>query len=149
MAHTCILFAMRSSLLSDHKRQFEESNIPKDWESSNDDSDSVASNDGESDIDSVDGDSVVSWDGSVDGQSDVVGIYGDNKGPSNKVRRSNVSQTYFINHQNHHRFVKIASKDVFPPECTVRLTSIDYPQIEGKFTATTGGLTNLFYGCKD
>ena len=32
---------------------------------------------------------------------------------------------------------------------TVRSTSIDYPQIEGKFTATTGGLTNLFYGCKD
>ncbi len=30
---------------------------------------------------------------------------------------------------------------------TVCLTSIDYPQIEGKFTATTGGLTNLFYGC--
>ncbi len=22
-------------------------------------------------------------------------------------------------------------------------------QIEGKFTATPGGLTNLFYGCKD
>jgi hypothetical protein len=32
---------------------------------------------------------------------------------------------------------------------TVRSTSIDYPQIEGKFTATIGGLTNLFYGCKD
>jgi hypothetical protein len=32
---------------------------------------------------------------------------------------------------------------------TVRLTSVDYPQIEAKFTATTGGLTNLFYGCKD
>ena len=32
---------------------------------------------------------------------------------------------------------------------TVHLTSIDYPQIEGKFTATTGGLTNLFYDCKD
>jgi hypothetical protein len=31
----------------------------------------------------------------------------------------------------------------------VHLTSIDYPQIEGKFTATTGGLTNLFYCCKD
>ena len=75
---------MRSSLLSNHKRQFEELNIPKDWESSDDDSDSVASNDGESNINSVDGDSVVSWDGSVDGQSDVVGIYGDNKGPSNK-----------------------------------------------------------------
>ena len=35
----------RSSLLSGHKRQFEESNIPKDWESSDDDSDSVASDD--------------------------------------------------------------------------------------------------------
>ncbi len=33
--------------------------------------------------------------------------------------------------------------------CTVRLTSIDHPQIEGKFTATPGGLTYLFYGCKD
>ncbi len=32
---------------------------------------------------------------------------------------------------------------------TVRLTSIDHPQIEGKFTATPGGLTNLFYSCKD
>ncbi len=32
---------------------------------------------------------------------------------------------------------------------TVRLTSIVHPQIEGKFTATPGGLTNLFYGCKD
>ena len=32
----------------------------------------------------------------------------------------------------------------------VRLTSIDLPQIEGKFTATPGGLTNLpFYGCID
>ncbi len=30
---------------------------------------------------------------------------------------------------------------------TVCLTSIDHPQIEGKFTATSGGLTNLFYGC--
>ncbi len=29
------------------------------------------------------------------------------------------------------------------------LTSIDYPRIEGKFTATTVGLTNLFYGCED
>ena len=27
---------------------------------------------------------------------------------------------------------------------TVRSTSIDYPQIESKFTATTGGLTNYF-----
>jgi hypothetical protein len=27
---------------------------------------------------------------------------------------------------------------------TVRLTSIVHPQIEGKFTATLGGLTNLF-----
>ena len=32
---------------------------------------------------------------------------------------------------------------------TVRLTSIDHPQIGGKFTVTPGGLTNLFYGCKD
>jgi hypothetical protein len=32
---------------------------------------------------------------------------------------------------------------------TVRLTSIDHPQIEGKFTATPGGLTNVFYGCID
>jgi len=33
---------------------------------------------------------------------------------------------------------------------TVRLTSIDHPQIEGKFTATpASGLTNLFYGCID
>ncbi len=31
----------------------------------------------------------------------------------------------------------------------LRLTSIDYPQIGGKFTTTTGGLTKLFYGCKD
>ena len=29
------------------------------------------------------------------------------------------------------------------------LTSIDYPRIEGKFTTTTVGLTNLFHGCKD
>jgi hypothetical protein len=34
-------------------------------------------------------------------------------------------------------------------DSTVRLTSIDYPQIEGKFTATAGELTNLLYGCKD
>jgi hypothetical protein len=27
---------------------------------------------------------------------------------------------------------------------TVHLTSIDHPQIEGKFTVTPGGLTNLF-----
>ncbi len=33
--------------------------------------------------------------------------------------------------------------------CTVHLTSIHHPQIEGEFTATPGGLTNLFYGCKD
>jgi hypothetical protein len=33
--------------------------------------------------------------------------------------------------------------------CTVRLTSIYNPQIGGKFTETSGGLTNLFYGCKD
>ncbi len=26
---------------------------------------------------------------------------------------------------------------------------LTYPQIEGKFTTTTGGLTNLFFGCKD
>jgi hypothetical protein len=32
---------------------------------------------------------------------------------------------------------------------TVRLTSIDHPQIEGKFTAAPGGLTNVFYGCID
>ncbi len=33
---------------------------------------------------------------------------------------------------------------------TVHLASIDHPQIEGKFTASPGGLlTNLFYGCKD
>ncbi len=32
---------------------------------------------------------------------------------------------------------------------TVRLTSIYNPQIEGKFTETSGGSTNLFYGCKD
>ncbi len=38
---------------------------------------------------------------------------------------------------------------IFYPSRTVRLTSIVYPQIEGKFAATTGGLTNLFYGCKD
>jgi hypothetical protein len=31
---------------------------------------------------------------------------------------------------------------------TVRLTSTVHPQIEGKFTVTPGGLTNLFYGCK-
>jgi hypothetical protein len=34
-------------------------------------------------------------------------------------------------------------------EPTVCLTSINHPQIEGKFTATPGRLTNLFYGCKD
>jgi hypothetical protein len=33
--------------------------------------------------------------------------------------------------------------------CTVRLTSIHNPQIEGKFTENSGGSTNLFYGCKD
>ena len=32
---------------------------------------------------------------------------------------------------------------------TISLTSIDNPQIGGKFTATPGELTNLFYGCKD
>ncbi len=32
---------------------------------------------------------------------------------------------------------------------TVCLTSIYNPQIEGKFTETSGGSTNLFYGCKD
>jgi hypothetical protein len=32
---------------------------------------------------------------------------------------------------------------------TVHLTSIYNPQIEGKFTETSGGSTNLFYGCKD
>ena len=32
---------------------------------------------------------------------------------------------------------------------TVRLTSIDDPQIGGKFTTTPGGLTSLFYGCID
>ncbi len=31
---------------------------------------------------------------------------------------------------------------------TVRLTSIYNPQIGGKFTETSGGLTNLFYCCK-
>jgi len=35
------------------------------------------------------------------------------------------------------------------PWTTVRLTSIDHPQIGGKFTATSGGLTRVFYGCKD
>jgi hypothetical protein len=35
------------------------------------------------------------------------------------------------------------------PISTVCLTSIDYPQIEGKFTATTGELTNYFYDHKD
>ena len=78
---------------------------------SDNDTDSMVSDDGESDVDSVDGDSVVSWDGSVDGQSDVVSIYGDNKGPSNKVRRGNVSQTYLMNHQNHHQSVEIAKRN--------------------------------------
>ena len=32
---------------------------------------------------------------------------------------------------------------------TVRLTSIYNPQIGGNFTETSGGLTNLFYGCVD
>jgi hypothetical protein len=32
------------------------------------------------------------------------------------------------------------------PHVTVRLTSIDHPPMGGKFTATPGGLTNLFYG---
>ena len=32
-------------------------------------------------------------------------------------------------------------------ECTVRLASIYQPQIEGEFTATPGGQTNIFYGC--
>ena len=36
--------------------------------------------DGESDVDSADGDSVVSWDGHVDGQSDVFSVYEDNEG---------------------------------------------------------------------
>jgi hypothetical protein len=34
-------------------------------------------------------------------------------------------------------------------ENTVRLTSIHLLQIGGKFTETSGGSTNLFYGCKD
>ncbi len=29
---------------------------------------------------------------------------------------------------------------------TIRLISIVHPQIEGKFTATPGGLTSVFYG---
>jgi hypothetical protein len=32
--------------------------------------------------------------------------------------------------------------------CTVRLTSIHHPQIEGKFTATPGGLTTILYGSR-
>ncbi len=32
---------------------------------------------------------------------------------------------------------------------TVHLTSIHNPQIEGKFTKTPGGLTNIFYSCKN
>ncbi len=32
---------------------------------------------------------------------------------------------------------------------TVRLASIYKPQIGGKFTATPGGQTNIFYGCVD
>ncbi len=32
---------------------------------------------------------------------------------------------------------------------TVRLTSIHLLQIRGNFTKTSGGLTNLFYGCVD
>jgi hypothetical protein len=35
------------------------------------------------------------------------------------------------------------------PLTTVRLTSTDNPQIEGKFTVAPGGLTNVFYGCID
>ena len=66
----------------------------------------MASDDGESDVDSVDGDSVVSWE-----QSDVYNVYEDNAGPSNEVRRSDVSQTYFINHPNHHRFMDIAKRN--------------------------------------
>ena len=31
----------------------------------------------------------------------------------------------------------------------VRLTSLDHPQIEGKFITTPSGLTNLFYGFID
>jgi hypothetical protein len=78
---------------------------------SNDDSDSMVSDYGKSDIDSVDGGSAVSWDGSVGGQSNIISVYGDNKGPSNKVRRGDVSQTYLMNHQNHHRFIEIAKKN--------------------------------------
>ena len=37
----------------------------------------------------------------------------------------------------------------FVPYLFVHLTSIDHPQIEGEFTATPIGLTNLFDGCKD
>jgi hypothetical protein len=33
--------------------------------------------------------------------------------------------------------------------CTVRLTSIHLLQIGGKFIETSGGPTNLFYGCVD
>ncbi len=36
-----------------------------------------------------------------------------------------------------------------PKVGTVYLTSIDHPQIGGKFTATPSGLTNLVYGCID
>jgi hypothetical protein len=37
----------------------------------------------------------------------------------------------------------------FDAMTTVRLASIHKPQIEGKFTATPGGQTNIFYGCVD
>jgi hypothetical protein len=36
-----------------------------------------------------------------------------------------------------------------PASTTVRLTRIYHPQIEGKFTATPDGLTNIFYSCID
>ena len=40
------------------------------------------------------------------------------------------------------------NEDIEELQATVRLTSIDHPEIGGKFTVTPGG-TNLFYGCKD
>jgi hypothetical protein len=36
---------------------------------------------------------------------------------------------------------------LFVFKATVRLTSIYNPQFGGNFTKTSGGLTNLFYGC--
>ncbi len=52
-----------------------------------------------------------------------------------------VRQDFFLQRKVEHNSTEIIA--------TVPLTSIYNPQIYGRFTKTSGGLTNLFYGCVD